>query len=70
MLAVGSHDNNIRIYSVKDNYKRIHTLGKHSAWITAVDWSTDSNYVRSNCGAYELLYHEVHKGIFLESGST
>ena len=31
----------------------------HTSFITHIDWSTDSNYLRSNSGDYELLYWEV-----------
>ena len=54
-LAVGSHDNKIYIYST-DNYKLIGKCTKHSSFITSVDWSADGGYIRSVCGAYELLF--------------
>lgn len=31
----------------------------HSSFVTHIDWTTDSNYLRSNSGDYELLYWEI-----------
>ena len=36
MLAVGSHDNNIYIYS-QDNYSKIGTLKGHNSFLVSVD---------------------------------
>ena len=57
-LAIGSHDNRIYVYNTTANckYKRAAVLKGHSSYITAVDWSLDSSYLRSTCGAYELLF--------------
>jgi len=60
-LAVGSHDNAIYIYHV-DGYKPWKKLNKHTSFITALDWSEDSNYLHSQCGAYDLLYWHVESG--------
>jgi len=54
-LAVGSHDNNIYIYSTSD-YSLIGKCTKHNSFIVSVDWSMDGQYIRSVCGAYELLF--------------
>jgi WD40 repeat protein len=56
MLAVGSHDTNIYIYDVQDDYKLKGKCSKHNATITNIDWSDDSTYIRSVCNAYELLF--------------
>jgi len=57
-LAVGSHDNYIYIYPIDSEgvYTRSRKLEGHSSFITAIDWSLDSSYIRTNCGAYELLF--------------
>ena len=57
-LAVGSHDNFIYLYNtVCDGKYTAHgILRGHSSYITALDWSIDSDYIRSSCGAYELLF--------------
>nr|XP_049700206.1 echinoderm microtubule-associated protein-like 2 isoform X6 [Helicoverpa armigera] len=67
LLALGSRDNFIYVYRVEDNGARYSRLGKclctekkrrrgHSSYITHLDWSEDSQYIRSNSGDYELLY--------------
>ncbi|XP_045773907.1 echinoderm microtubule-associated protein-like 2 isoform X2 [Maniola jurtina] len=58
-VAIGSRDNFIYIYQVDDNGSRYSRLGKclgHSSYITHLDWSEDSQYIRSNSGDYELLF--------------
>ncbi|XP_034050852.1 echinoderm microtubule-associated protein-like 1 [Thalassophryne amazonica] len=58
-LAIGSHDNYIYIYAVAENGRKYSRVGKcsgHSSFITHLDWSTDSQYVVSNSGDYEILY--------------
>lgn len=62
MLAVGSHDNFIDIYEVGDSWKLRSVLRAHSSYITHIDWSLDSKYLRSNCGAYELLFWDASTG--------
>ncbi|XP_063365069.1 echinoderm microtubule-associated protein-like 2 [Cydia amplana] len=58
-VALGSRDNFIYIYQVDDDCRRYTRVGKclgHSSYITHLDWSEDSQYIRSNSGDYELLY--------------
>lgn len=55
MLAVGSHDNRIYIYNTSD-WSLKGTCKGHSSYIMALDFCTHNNYLRSNCGAYELLF--------------
>ena len=54
-LAVGSHDNNIYIYDAS-SYKLLGKCTKHNSFIVSVDWSKDGTYLRSVCGAHELLF--------------
>lgn len=49
-LAVGFHDRVIRIYD--DTLKGKYKLRGHSSFITNIDWSTDSTYLRTVSGAY------------------
>jgi len=55
MLAVGSHDNKIYVYSTSD-YSLVGKCTKHNSFIVSVDWSADGQYLRSVCGAHELLF--------------
>ena len=59
-LAVGSHDNFIYLYNTKPDgkYTPAGKLKGHSSYITALDWSQDGDWIRSSCGAYELLFFD------------
>ena len=54
-LAVGSHDNTIYVYD-STNYNLMGKMSKHNSFIVSVDWSKDGKYIRSVCGAHELLF--------------
>lgn len=60
MLAVGSRDNNIYVYNVEEEgrkfSKRSGKCSGHSSYITHIDWSENSEIIRSNSGDYEVLY--------------
>jgi WD40 repeat protein len=63
-LAVGSHDNNIYLLDTKKYDDKKATGAKailkgHSSFITSIDWDIESKYIRSNCGAYELLFFDT-----------
>lgn len=58
-LAVGSHDNKIYVYQT-NKYGKYAVLKAHSSFITCLDWSLDETYIRSNCGAYELLFFDIN----------
>jgi WD40 repeat protein len=60
-LAVGSHDNNIYIYETT-NYGLTATCKAHNSFIVSVDWSVDGKYIRSVCGAHELLFFSRDDG--------
>ncbi|KAF3707846.1 Echinoderm microtubule-associated protein-like 4 [Channa argus] len=59
LLAVGSHDNFIYLYTVSERGRKYNRYGKctgHSSYITHLDWSPDNNFIMSNSGDYEILY--------------
>jgi microtubule-associated protein-like 6 len=56
-LAVGSHDNKIYIYDT-ETYSLIGKITKHNSFIVSVDWSADAQFIRSVCGAHELLFFD------------
>uniref|UniRef100_A0A182ITF5 WD_REPEATS_REGION domain-containing protein n=1 Tax=Anopheles atroparvus TaxID=41427 RepID=A0A182ITF5_ANOAO len=59
LLALGSKDNCIYIYQCTKVPHRFSKIGKctgHSSFISHLDWSKDSQVLRSNSGDYELLY--------------
>uniref|UniRef100_A0A4W6CYD9 EMAP like 2 n=1 Tax=Lates calcarifer TaxID=8187 RepID=A0A4W6CYD9_LATCA len=58
-LAVASHDNFVYIYAVTENGRKYSRVGKctgHSSFVTHLDWSTDSQYLVTNSGDYEILF--------------
>jgi len=65
-IAAGSHDSNIYVYrlSTSPNYslKLVNKLRGHRSYITHLDWSNDSQMLRSTCGAYELLFWNMPTG--------
>ena len=70
-LAAGSHDNMIYLYDISDiGYSFLCVLKAHSSYITSIDWSMDGNYIRSNCGAYELLFFDVEEQTQEKSGAS
>lgn len=69
-LASGSHDNNIYVYDVNNDYALYAKFAKHNSFVTSIDWSADSSYIRSVCGAYEKLYFNVKTKEFDSYGLT
>ena len=67
-LAVGSHDNHIYVYDVENGYTLYTNFNKHNSFVTALDWTSDSSYIRSICGAYEKLFFNVAKKEFDAGG--
>ncbi|GLE04678.1 hypothetical protein PINS_up013657 [Pythium insidiosum] len=69
-LVVGALDNVVYIYDVPNNYAKRAVFNKHKSWITHVDISSDSQYVRSNCGGSELLFADLTTGSHVASASA
>lgn len=57
-LVVSSHDNFLYLYDAK-TMKTPKKFGKSSSFITQVDWSLDSQFLRTNDASYELLYYDL-----------
>jgi len=60
-LAVGSHDNATYVYRTSD-WGLQSKCNKHSSYIMALDWCCESKTLRTNCGAYELLFFTAASG--------
>ena len=57
-LAVTSHNDRIFMFNVP-NFTEFKAFGKSSSFITHLDWSMDSQNIRTNDASYELLYYSV-----------
>jgi len=68
-LAIASHDNFIHLFDA-NSYQRTGICKGHSSYITHIDWSRDSAYLHSNCGAYELLFWDGATGKQKTSGAS
>ncbi|RXN07661.1 echinoderm microtubule-associated -like 2 isoform X1 [Labeo rohita] len=72
-LAVASHDNFVYIYSVTENGRKYSRVGKctgHSSFVTHLDWSTDSQFIVTNSGDYEILFWEASSGKHITSADV
>ncbi len=70
-LGIGSHDNNIYLYNATPKkYSKYGVLKAHNSFITCFDWSLDSEMIKSNCGAYELLFFNVSNKKQDKSGAS
>ncbi|OQR90411.1 microtubule-associated protein [Thraustotheca clavata] len=69
-LIVGAQDNIIYIYDVPNEYAKRATFNKHKSFITHFDISSDSQYLRSNCGGYELLFADLTTGSHVASATA
>ncbi|KAE9039083.1 Echinoderm microtubule-associated protein-like 6 [Phytophthora rubi] len=72
-LALGSHDNSIYLYSVSSGaseFKKRKPFSKHNSYITHFDFSEDSNYLQSNCGAYEYLFCDTASSSHVSRASS
>ncbi|EQC40263.1 hypothetical protein SDRG_02167 [Saprolegnia diclina VS20] len=69
-LVVGAQDNIIYVYDVPNEYAKRATFNKHKSFITHVDISTDAQYLRSNCGGYELLFADLTTGSHVASATA
>lgn len=68
-LAVGSHDNNVYIYDA-ETYEKLGKCKGHNSFIVSVDWSEDNSYLRTVCGAHELLFFTAEDYKQDPSGAT
>jgi microtubule-associated protein-like 6 len=57
-LAVGSNDNFVDIYETI-KFQRLGICTGNSSFITHLDWSQDSKFIRTNSGSYEELYFAI-----------
>jgi len=72
MLAIGSHDCHVYIYKIDDEgkYSFYCQFKGSTIFITALDWSADSKFIRTNDGAHELLFYSIEDKSQDTHGST
>lgn len=60
-LAVGSHDMATYIYSISEDgkYSLYCHFNKHSSYVSAIDWSSDSQSIRTHGGEHATLYFSI-----------
>lgn len=64
LLAIGSHDKNVYIYSCKkEEYKLEYTLANHSGKVIHLDWTSDSKHLRVNDTENELTFWDVEQSV-------
>jgi microtubule-associated protein-like 6 len=66
-LAVGSHDNAVYIFDA-NTMKQLKVCKSSTSFITHLDWSLDSQSIRTNDGSYEVLYYNVNTGLQDKNG--
>ena len=71
ILAVSTHDNVIDLWEYEgSNFTMLHRLQGHNSFITHIDWSSEGEYLQSNCGAYEMLFWDTSGGLQVTSASS
>lgn len=68
-IAVGSHDNAVYLYTVARATRKFTRVGKcqgHSSAVLHLDWSADSQIIRTNSADYELLFCKFRSAIWIE----
>jgi microtubule-associated protein-like 6 len=57
-LVCGAHDQKLYLYNTS-NWKKIKTFGRSSASVIHIDWTRDSQNIRTNDASYEILYYAI-----------
>ena len=69
LLAIGSWDAKIYVYAVSSGYGLSTVISQHNSPIRHLDFSQDSVWIQSNCGAFELCFFEADTGMFVPAAS-
>lgn len=69
LLAVGSHDSRIRIYTTT-GFKLAAQCTKNLSTVTHIDWAANSQALQSNSTSYEILFFTSNGSQVTSGGST
>lgn len=69
-LGLASADHKIYLYDISNAYTIKGVFDKHNSFITHMDFSADSQFLQSNCGAYELLFADATNGAYIPAASS
>ena len=67
-LAVGSLDSVINVYDVIRGYILHSVCNDFNGFVSQLDWSKDSKYLRCNSGFFELCFYDVIGSIDFDEG--
>jgi len=67
-LAVGSLDTTISVYDVIRGYVKHSVCNDFNGFVSQLDWSFDSKFLRTNSGFFELSFYDVVGGTDFEDG--
>ena len=68
-LALASHDKKVHVFAFPA-YELHCTLSASSSFVSHLDWTMDARYLRTNDGAYEILFYDVSTEKQEPAGST
>ena len=69
-LVAGGHDSLIMTYNIEENYKLISKMKGHSSAVTHIDFSESGDIIQSNSSSYDILYHNLLKGLHDPKGAS
>ena len=69
-LAIASRDNKIYLYDVPSAFELKAVMDKHNSFVSHIDFSADSAYIQSTCGAFEYLCCDAEDGAAIPAIST
>jgi microtubule-associated protein-like 6 len=69
MIALGSHDNSIYLYTFPEMKLFHKPLRKHSEFIKNIDFSADGRKIHSTCGGFDLLFWDIEVPKQLPNGA-
>jgi len=66
MLATAGVDTKINVYSVANDFSRMHTLEGHNGWVQSLSFSSDSTRLVSGSGDRTIRLWNLTEGMLLK----